>query len=54
MVVGKGGAMIKKIRLESLKELGGIFDWKINLDLMVKTDSNWRGNVKRLSAILKR
>ena len=37
IVVGKGGAMIKAIRLASLKELRNIFDWKIDLDLKVKT-----------------
>ena len=37
IVVGAGGAMIKAIRLASLKELRGIFDWKIDLDLRVKT-----------------
>ncbi|MDR1859249.1 MAG: GTPase Era [Treponema sp.] len=37
IVVGKGGAMIKAIRLASLKELRGIFDWKIDLDLKVKS-----------------
>ena len=37
IVVGKGGAMIKAIRLAALKELRKIFDWKIELDLRVKT-----------------
>ena len=37
IVVGKGGAMIKAIRLAALKELRAIFDWKIDLDLKVKT-----------------
>ena len=36
IVVGKGGTMIKEIRLAALKELGKIFDWKIDLDLRVK------------------
>jgi len=39
IVVGKGGAMIKEIRLASLKELGKVFDWKIDLDLRVKAAS---------------
>ena len=37
IVVGRGGAMIKAIRLASLKELDRIFDWKIDLDLRVKS-----------------
>ncbi|MDR1618041.1 MAG: GTPase Era [Treponema sp.] len=44
MVVGKGGAMIKAIRLAALKELDRIFDWKIDLDLRVKTGKDWRHN----------
>jgi GTP-binding protein Era len=42
MVVGKGGEMIKTIRLSALKELKKIFDWKIDLDLRVKTGKDWR------------
>ena len=37
IVVGKGGTVIKAIRLAALKELQKIFDWKIELDLRVKT-----------------
>ena len=44
MVVGKGGAMIKAIRLAALKELRALFDWKIDLDLRVKTGKDWRHN----------
>ncbi|MDR1618642.1 MAG: GTPase Era [Treponema sp.] len=44
MVVGKGGAMIRAIRLAALKELDRIFDWKIDLDLRVKTGKDWRHN----------
>jgi GTP-binding protein Era len=42
MVVGKGGVMIKAIRLAALKELRNIFDWNIELDLRVKTGKDWR------------
>ena len=42
MVVGKGGEMIKAIRQASQKELAKIFDWKIELDLRVKTGKDWR------------
>jgi GTP-binding protein Era len=54
MVVGKGGALIKAIRLAALAALREIFDWKITLDLMVKTDSNWRSNAKALPSIIGR
>jgi GTP-binding protein Era len=38
IVVGRGGEMIRAIRLAALKELDRIFDWKIELDLRVKTE----------------
>ncbi|MDR3301781.1 MAG: GTPase Era [Spirochaetaceae bacterium] len=44
IVIGKGGAMIKKIRLAALADLAEIFDWKITLDLRVKKDKDWRHN----------
>jgi len=52
MVVGKGGGMIKAIRLASLKELKKIFDWKIDLDLRVKTNKDWRHNDHTLKKII--
>jgi GTP-binding protein Era len=39
IVVGKGGLMIRAIRLAALKELDRIFNWKIELDLRVKADN---------------
>jgi GTP-binding protein Era len=44
MVVGKGGAMIRAIRLAALRDLKKIFDWNIELDIRVKTAHDWRGN----------
>jgi len=54
MVVGKGGEMIKKIRLASLKELKKIFDWKIDLDLRVKTGKDWRHNDYTLKKLIEK
>jgi GTP-binding protein Era len=39
IVVGRGGMMIRAIRLATLKELDRIFDWKIELDIRVKTEN---------------
>lgn len=44
MVVGKGGAMIKAIRLAAQRDLDRILDWKTELDLRVKTAHEWRHN----------
>jgi GTP-binding protein Era len=42
MVVGRGGEMIKAIRQAAQKDLDSIFEWKIELDLRVKTGKDWR------------
>ena len=52
IVIGKGASMIKAIRLESLKKLDELFDYKIDLDLSVKVDKNWRQRDKTLGKIL--
>jgi GTP-binding protein Era len=50
MIVGKGGWMIKAIRLAALEDLRRIFDWRVELDLRVKAGGEWRTN----DALLKR
>lgn len=54
IVVGKGGEKIKAIRLASLKELDKVFDWKIELDLRVKSSKDWRHNDRTLRRIIDR
>jgi GTP-binding protein Era len=54
IVVGKNGEMIKAIRLAALKNLKRIFDWKIDLDLRVKTGKDWRHNDQTLNRIINR
>jgi GTP-binding protein Era len=50
MVVGKGGTLIKAIRQAAQRDLDAVFDWKVDLDLRVKTAGDWRHN----DALLKR
>jgi GTP-binding protein Era len=52
MVVGAGGSKIKAIRQAAQKELNRIFDWKIDLDLRVKTGKDWRHNDKILRRVI--
>jgi GTP-binding protein Era len=52
MVVGRGGEMIKAIRQATQKELDSIFEWKIELDLRVKTGKDWRHNDHILRRII--
>jgi GTP-binding protein Era len=54
MVVGKGGEMIKAIRRAAQKDLNGIFDWKTDLDLRVKTGGDWRHNDAVLRKLIER
>lgn len=53
IVIGKGAQMIKTIRIESIKALRKIFDYKIDLDLQVKVDKNWRQKDQILDRLLK-
>ncbi|MDR0447757.1 MAG: GTPase Era [Treponema sp.] len=52
MIVGKGGTVIKAIGLSARKELNRIFDWKVDLDLRVKTGKDWRHNDHVLKKLL--
>ena len=51
MIVGKGGEKIKAIGLAARKELNSILDWKVDLDLRVKTGKDWRHNDKLLKKL---
>ena len=42
ILVGKGGATIKDIRLSAQKELNDLFPYRIQLDLQVKANPKWR------------
>lgn len=51
IVVGKAGSMIKKIGIDARKKLLEIFDCNINLQLYVKTKSDWRNNDELLKLL---
>ncbi len=42
IVIGKGASKIKEIRMAAIKKLSQIYIQKIDLDLQVKVDKNWR------------
>jgi len=54
MIVGKGGSVIKAIGEEARKELNRILDWKVDLDLRVKTGKDWRRNDRILQKLFDR
>jgi GTPase len=51
IVVGKGGAMIKKIGTAARQELEQYFGTRVFLDLHVKVRSEWRDDVRTLDEI---
>ena len=53
MVIGKGASMIKHIRVESIKQMRRIFDYRVDLDLQVKVNKNWRQKDFVLQNLLK-
>lgn len=52
MVVGKGGAGIKRIRTSAQRDLARLFPYRIQLDLRVKVDPNWRKNDRVLGRLV--
>jgi GTP-binding protein Era len=54
MIVGKGGVLIKAIGEAARKKLNRIFDWRVELDLRVKTGKDWRQNDAVLRKVLGR
>ncbi len=52
ILVGREGENIKRIRVESQKELNGLFPYFVHLDLRVKVNPKWRRNDGLLKRIL--
>ena len=52
IVIGKGASVIKKIKEEALKELNSIFPYRVNLDLQVRVNKNWRQNDTILNKLI--
>ena len=52
MVVGKGGAMIKAIRVGAEQELAELFPYTVSLDLRVKTAPNWQKDENVLGRLI--
>ncbi|MEM6320313.1 MAG: GTPase Era [Bacteroidota bacterium] len=50
IIIGKGGAAIKKLGIESRKDIETFLDTKVYLELYVKIKENWRDNDKLLKS----
>ena len=51
IVIGKDGALLKKIGIESRREIEELIDLKVNLKLWVKVKKKWRKNKQFLDEI---
>lgn len=52
MVIGKDASMIKQIRMASIKKIREIFPFKVELDLQVKVDKNWRQHDNTITKLI--
>ncbi len=50
IIIGKGGAMIKKIGTAARKDIEELLQTQVNLKLFVKVREDWRDNEKQLSS----
>ena len=48
ILIGKGGASLKKVGTEARKDLEAFFDKKVFLETHVKVAENWRKQKQRL------
>jgi len=52
MIVGVGGAGIKRIRQSAQKEIASLFPHRVHLDIRVKVDPKWRRNEHLLAKLV--
>lgn len=48
ILIGKGGAMLKKVGIAARKDIETFFDKKVFLELFVKVEDNWRNRENKL------
>ena len=48
ILIGKGGAMLKKVGIAARKDIETFFDKKVFLELFVKGEDNWRNRENKL------
>lgn len=50
ILIGKGGAMLKRVGTEARKDIAAFFDKSVYLELFVKVEPNWRNRENKLRA----
>ncbi|MDO5037088.1 MAG: GTPase Era [Tissierellia bacterium] len=48
IIIGKGGAMLKRIGMEARRDIENLLGQKVNLQLWVKVSKNWRDKDERV------
>ena len=51
ILIGKGGAMLKKIGTNARQDMERFFDCKVNLQLWVKVKEDWRQRPETLQSL---
>ncbi|MBR1523756.1 MAG: GTPase Era [Lachnospiraceae bacterium] len=51
IIIGKGGSMLKKIGIESRKDIEELLETQVNLKLFVKVRKDWRQNPMMLQSL---
>lgn len=50
ILIGKGGAMLKKVGTQARKDIETFFGKRVFLELFVKVEPNWRNRENKLKA----
>ncbi|MDE7408034.1 MAG: GTPase Era [Muribaculaceae bacterium] len=50
ILIGRGGAMLKKVGMQARKDIETFFDKSVYLELFVKVEPNWRNRDNKLKA----
>lgn len=53
ILIGSGASMIKQIRHAAIAKCRTVFDRKVDIDLQVKVDKNWRQNDEVLARLIR-
>lgn len=48
IIIGRGGAMLKKVGIEARKDISTFFGKRIYLEMFVKVEANWRNRENKL------
>ncbi len=50
IIIGRGGAKIKRVGMEARADIERFFDKKVYLELFVKVEKDWRNRENKLRA----